>query len=156
MSERIIRSVVGIMCKLYPDAERDDLYGQAWVILIEKADGYRNDMGTSFNTYLYRCIYNGLQDYLNRKVVKQWNMGGHRVHNQDAEAVQSDFFPGYEAKEYLEKILLHSTGDQRLILDLMLHGYSLPEAADILTIPRTTAYSMLKSIKDNMEDKQNG
>lgn len=148
MSEKIIRSVVGIMCKLYPDAERDDLYGQAWVILMEKGGNYRADMGASYSTYVYRTIYNGLQDYLNRKVVKQWNMGGHRVHDPDAEAVQRDFFPELEAKEMLDKIRSTATGNQLLLLELMLGGISVTEAADVMGISRATAYRMLKELRE--------
>jgi len=149
MSERIIKTIVGIMCKLYPDAERDDLIGQAWVILIEKTPGYKPDMGTTFSTYIYRSIYNGLQDYLNRKVVKQWNMGGHRVHDPDAEAVQRDFYPELEAREMLRKILESCSGDQKLLLDLMLEGYSVTEAAEVLGMSRASAYRLLKEIKDS-------
>ena len=151
MSEKIIRSVVGIMCKLYPDAERDDLYGQAWVILMEKGGNYRPDMGASYSTYVYRTIYNGLQDYLNRKVVKQWNMGGHRVHDPDAEAVQRDFFPELEAKEMLDKIRSTATGNQLLLLELMLGGISVTEAADVMGISRATAYRMLKELREEWE-----
>jgi RNA polymerase sigma factor (sigma-70 family) len=148
MSEKIIRSVVGIMCKLYPDAERDDLYGQAWVILMEKGGNYRADMGATYSTYVYRTIYNGLQDYLNRKVVKQWNMGGHRVHDPDAVAVQRDFFPELEAREMLDKIRSTATGNQKLLLELMLGGISVTEAADVMGISRATAYRMLKELRE--------
>jgi transposase len=73
------------------------------------------------------------------------------VHDPDAEAVQRDFFPELEAREMLDKIREKASGNQLLLLELMLGGISVTEAADVMGISRATAYRMLKELREEWE-----
>ncbi len=145
--ERLIKSVVNKVYKMYPDVEWDDLVSQGWLIVTEKIGRYDKDRGASLSTYLYHQIQGGLQDYIQRVLLKELNMRGMRVHGEDAGA-SVDIQDQVEAKLTVESILKRSKGTSRLVIASMMRGNNQTEAARDIGISRQRVGQVIKEIRE--------
>lgn len=149
--ERLIRSVVRKVYKMYPDVEWDDLEAQGYLIVTERMSGYDKDRGASLSTYLYHQVLGGLRDYVQRVLLKELNMRGLRVHGEDAGA-SSDIRDRMEAKLTTESILRRSKGMKREIIEEMLTGSTQSETAKALGVSRQYVSKIIKEIREEYDD----
>lgn len=146
--DALVRSVVYKIYKMYPDVEWDDLEAQAWLVVTERIDHW-DQLKSSLATYLHHTIMGHLQMYVQRYVLKELNLNGHRCHIDYAE----DSY-GYneedrlDAKIQLKRMLSESKGVSRDILRLMVKGYNQKEVADKLGYSKQYIGQVLKELRE--------
>jgi RNA polymerase sigma factor (sigma-70 family) len=145
--DALIRSVVYKIYKMYPDVEWDDLESQAWLIVTEKIDRWDPEIA-SLSTFLYPVIHGYLQMYVQRYVLKELNMNGHRSHVDYAEESHGYSEEGrLDAKMQLDRMLEESSGVSRDILKLMLQGYNQSEVAEQLGFSKQYIGQVLRDLR---------
>lgn len=148
----LLKTAVRHVYSRYPDVEWDDLESQAWLIVSESIGSYDRAKGTTLGTYLYGRITYGLQDYVRRSVLKEYNMNGLRDHSDYLEAETRGFAEGAEARMDLASLISRTSGVARDILQLMSKGYNQQEVAEELKVSRQYINTMLKQIRKKFKD----
>lgn len=151
----LLKTAVRYVYSRYPDVEWDDLESQAWLIVSESIGSYDKAKGTTLGTYLYGRITYGLQDYVRRSVLKEYNMNGLRDHSDYLEAETRGFTEGADARMDLESLISRTSGVARDILQLMAKGYNQQEVAEELKVSRQYINTMLKQIRRRFGDEIN-
>lgn len=147
--EALIKSIVKRVFRQYPDIEWDDLEAQAWLIVTEQIDRWDITRGCSMATFLYHMIYRHLQMYVQRNVLKEYNMNGHRDHIDYAEEVYGVAeSKRIDAKVTIEKMYNESKGVTRKVLYLMAQGYSQEEVAERLKVSKQSVSQVLVKLRE--------
>ena len=149
----LLKTSVRHVYQKYPDVEWDDLESQAWLIVSESIGSYDSTKGTTLGTYLYGRITYGLQDYIRRSVLKEYNMNGLRDHSDYLEAETQGFTDSADARMDLESLISRTSGVSRDILLLMAKGYNQQEVADELKVTRQYINNTLKQIRGRFKDE---
>lgn len=149
----LLKTAVRYVYSRYPDVEWDDLESQAWLIVSESIGSYDNTKGTTLGTYLYGRITYGLQDYIRRSVLKEYNMNGLRDHSDYLEAETRGFTDAAEARMDLQSLISRTSGVARDILQLMAKGYNQLEVAEELKVSRQYVNTMLQQIRRRFKDE---
>jgi len=149
--ERLISGVVARLYKQYPNVEWDDLESQAWLIITEDIDKYDGKRGASLSTYLYGRILGRLQHYIQRVVLKEYNMNGMRDHAVYLEASHESHEAAVDARLDMERMLEGEEGTTRDLIGCMMQGYTQSEAAVEVGISRQRASKLLLKVRVKYE-----
>jgi RNA polymerase sigma factor (sigma-70 family) len=133
--EGLIKHVVYKVYKIYPQVEWEDLEAQAWLIVTEQIEKYDKDRGASLSTYLYSVLEGHLKMYVQRYVLKEENLNGHRDHGEMPEVSIRTHEHQVDARMDMERIIKEQPNDvSRDVMTLMFQGYTQKEIVGILGI----------------------
>lgn len=148
--------IIDIVRKVHMEygGEWDDLYQQAYLIAMQKIDGYDKEKGASLTTYLHHQVYGGLRDYVRRYIIKEGVGAGKRKH-VELEDLKLHSEGGLEegrldAEDTIRYLLDTSDSTDISILHLLYQGYTQVEVSKELGISRQAVSKRVKKMKEKI------
>jgi len=150
--DKLVSTVVRKILMYNKSADRDDLIGQAYLIVTEQIPKYRKGLGNSMYTYLYGQVFGRLRTYVSRDNNKHmYGLEGMRRVSEEALDTCS-YTEDVDTRIDVENFLSGLTEEDRRVALMLSEGCTYREIAEELNVSISSITRRLNTWRLKLND----